>query len=71
MEWIFMVLAFAMGAIITRNIIILAQEDERLGPRFFGFSSNWTKAGRASEAWYVFGLPVYARTFNHSTLWLP
>lgn len=70
-ELILMALSFAMGALITRNVIILRQEEEPLQPHFLGFASHWSERGRASEAWFIFGIPIYAKTFNHSTFWHP
>ena len=54
----------------VRSSRVLAREKEMPHTRLLGFSEAWMKHGRASRAFYLLGLPLFAYAHNHSTMWL-
>ena len=71
METVLLIAIAAMSVKIITTKAILRREEEVPPTPFLGKNELWSERGRAVEVWGLLCIPVHARAFNHSTLWLP
>ncbi|WP_298842081.1 hypothetical protein [uncultured Salinicola sp.] len=55
---------------VVRSRAVLSREEEAPPVPFLGRRELWSDKGRAVQVWGLAWLPVRAKAFNHSTLWL-
>lgn len=70
METLLIVAAGVLLVQVIRSRSVLRREEEVPPVPFLGRRELWSDRGRAVEVWGIAWLPVRARAFNHSTLWL-
>ena len=70
MEIVVTAIAATLLLLVLRSRAVLAREEEVPATPFFGRSELWSDRGRAVQVWGIAWLPVHARAFSHSTMWL-
>ena len=70
MDILITVFAAALLLQVLRSRSVLAREEDVPAIPFLGRNEMWSERGRAVQVWGVAWLPVHARAFSHSTLWL-